>query len=131
MKTTGFEFIVNKKKRLFCCSKTNSQLKLFFLFVYLFLLLSSPAQDHVISIKQYGIKEGLSHRQVNAVLKDKRGLLWVGTRYGLNRFDGYEFVWYTQEKNGMPFNNIEQLAEDGTGNIWIRGGTNRTNIAVL
>ena len=32
---------------------------------------------------------GLSHNQVNAILKDQDGFLWFGTMSGLNRYDGY------------------------------------------
>jgi two-component sensor histidine kinase/ligand-binding sensor domain-containing protein len=91
----------------------------------------SVAGQYVISIKRFGIEDGLSHREVNAILKDKRGFIWVGTRYGINRFDGYSFTWYTSEKNGLPFNNIKELAEDGEGNLWIRGGNQAREIAIL
>jgi len=100
--------------------------------LYFFLLFSCSAiGQYVISIKHFGIEDGLSHREVNAILKDKRGFIWVGTRYGLNRFDGYAFTWYTGEKNGLPFNHIKELAEDGEGNLWIRGGKQTREVAVL
>ena len=47
------------------------------------------AQDNIIQTQHYGVEEGLSHRDVQAVHKDGRGMLWFGTKYGLNRFDGY------------------------------------------
>ena len=76
------------------------------------------AQHHIVSLQQYGIEEGLSHRQVNSIVKDSRGFLWLGTPFGLNRFDGYTFRWWT-EKSGLPNNNVQTLALDAAGDLWI------------
>lgn len=66
---------------------------------------------------------GLSNSNVNAIIKDGYGFLWVATQYGLNRFDGYEFKVYTTtnsgEPNSMITNNIWGISEDGIGNIWL------------
>lgn len=35
---------------------------------------------------------GLSEGFANCILKDYRGFIWIGTRDGLNRYDGYSFV---------------------------------------
>lgn len=80
---------------------------------------SANAQDYVITLKHYDVKDGLSHRQVNCIYQDSRGFIWVGTRYGLNRFDGYSFTWFTKEKNGLPFNDIEKIVEDADKNLWL------------
>ncbi|MGO4292320.1 hybrid sensor histidine kinase/response regulator transcription factor [Chitinophaga sp. RAB17] len=42
---------------------------------------------------------GLSHNQVNAVLKDQDGFLWFGTTYGLNRYDGYSCKVFRKDHN--------------------------------
>ena len=34
---------------------------------------------------------GLSNSQVNCILRDSKGYVWMGTAYGLNRYDGYRF----------------------------------------
>nr|WP_321485311.1 two-component regulator propeller domain-containing protein [uncultured Draconibacterium sp.] len=67
-------------------------------------------------------KDGLSNGNVTSILKDSYGFLWIGTEYGLNRYDGYEFKTYTTEanlSNSIPTNNIQGIQEDGLGNIWI------------
>ena len=81
-------------------------------------LLPLAAQHHIVSLQHYGIEEGLSHRQVNSIVKDNRGFLWLGTPFGLNRFDGYTFKWWT-EGNGLPNNNVQTLALDAAGDLWI------------
>lgn len=64
----------------------------------------------------------LSNNEVTAVLKDKKGFIWIGTRDGLNRYDGRNIVRFRSDpsvKNRIPGNNIETLYEDSEGNIWI------------
>jgi two-component sensor histidine kinase len=73
----------------------------------------------------------LSDRQVNAIQKDSRGLLWVGTKYGLNSFDGYSFKIYTKEQNGLPFNHISTILEDADGILWLIGPSGKTEVALF
>ncbi|MBC7829740.1 MAG: response regulator [Chitinophagaceae bacterium] len=62
----------------------------------------------------------LSHQDVQDITIDKRDLVWVGTRNGLN-------VWSKTTKkfkrfsisDGLPDNNILNIAEDKKGNLWI------------
>ena len=66
--------------------------------------------------------DGLSQNEVTAILKDQKGFLWIGTRGGLNRFDGSKFKIFQPEsgnKNSMISSSVESLFEDGKGKIWI------------
>jgi len=55
-----------------------------------------------------------------AVVKDNDGFLWVGTEYGLNRFDGYQFKLYNKEKNGLYSDKfIQDIKVDAAGNLWL------------
>jgi len=59
------------------------------------------------------------------MLKDVNGFLWIGTRFGSNRFDGSTFKNYFAGKNNKKAiigDQIEKLIEDSLHNIWI--GTN-------
>jgi signal transduction histidine kinase/DNA-binding response OmpR family regulator len=51
-----------------------------------------------VSITSYTQENGLSNNDVLSINKDARGVLWVGTRYGLNRFDGRNFRIFTTEQ---------------------------------
>lgn len=77
--------------------------------------------------RQYGREEGLSNLNVNCAMQDSRGLVWVGTNIGLNRFDGIRFHTYfasnTQDVYSLPSNTINSLVEDAEGRLWI-GTTN-------
>jgi signal transduction histidine kinase/ligand-binding sensor domain-containing protein len=75
--------------------------------------------------KHYQADEGLAHNTVITVMQDSKGLMWVGSRGGLNRFDGYTFKTYRNVKNkfGSIGNNIVvAIAEDKKGMLWVGTG---------
>ncbi|HJV78152.1 MAG TPA: two-component regulator propeller domain-containing protein, partial [Paludibacter sp.] len=69
--------------------------------------------------------DGLSNNSVTALLRDSKGFLWIGTEFGLNRYDGYSFKTFLAQHN-MPntitSNYILGLQEDGLKNLWIDFG---------
>ncbi|MBL7765583.1 MAG: histidine kinase [Chitinophagaceae bacterium] len=81
------------------------------------------AQDDQFIFQNYNEKRGLKNNFVFSLLKDRKGILWIGTQNGLNRFDGAHFYNYQRSKqqNTLPNNSVNCLAEDSHGNIW--GGT--------
>jgi len=83
------------------------------------------AQQPILHTQFYGIEEGLSHRDVQCIHQDSQGFMWIGTNYGLNRFDGYNFKWYTKEKHGLQSNMINHIVEDDEGWMWLFFTTNR------
>ena len=67
----------------------------------------------------------LSNNSVTAILRDSYGFLWIGTEFGLNRYDGYSFKTFLAQPNmpnTMTSNYIVGLQEDGLKNIWIDYG---------
>src|SRR5210317_769320 len=79
------------------------------------------------------VENGLSHNEVTSIVQDKDGFIWIGTRGGLNRYDGYEFEIYNQipgDSNSLVNPSIESLFVDSRGNIWIgtkSGGVSKYN----
>jgi len=68
------------------------------------------------------LDQGLSQVQVNCLMQDRRGYMWLGTKDGLNRYDGYEInVFKTESENpaSLSDNWILALAEDSDGLIWV------------
>ena len=49
------------------------------------------AQDRV-AFRHLTIADGLSQNAVSAIVQDRRGFMWFGTKDGLNRYDGYTFI---------------------------------------
>jgi len=79
------------------------------------------------------VENGLSHNEVTSIVQDHDGFIWIGTRGGLNRYDGYEFKIFNQvpgDSNSLVNPSIERLFVDSKGNIWIgtkSGGISRFN----
>lgn len=80
------------------------------------------AQFHF-SFTHYTSDNGLSQNSITAMLKDRKGYLWLGTRDGLNRFDGYNFTIYNSapdSRTALLSNRIIHLKEDNRGFIWAK-----------
>lgn len=71
--------------------------KILFSFTCCLLSCSIYAQQEQIQFSRIDIANGLSHNQVNVILKDARGFMWFGTLAGLNRYDGYEFKTFKHD----------------------------------
>ncbi len=54
-----------------------------------------------IRFESYTINDGLSSNNIRCLYRDFRGFLWIGTKDGLNRFDGSEFIIYRQKKSDL------------------------------
>jgi ligand-binding sensor domain-containing protein len=91
----------------------------------------AKAQQYTASVKHYGTENGLSHREVNAILQDQQGFMWFGTKFGLNRFDGQKFTTYTKERNGLDFDDVHSIAQDAEGYLWLMGPFGQSRITLL
>lgn len=72
--------------------------------------------------KNLSIRNGLSQNTVNAILQDRKGFIWLGTKDGLNRYDGLSFRKFKHDAaNPRSIGNsfITSLYEDFNGNIWV------------
>lgn len=70
----------------------------------------------------YTTADGLASNDVRAVLQDREGDLWLGTRDGgVSRFDGTSWTTYTRE-DGLASDGVIALVEDRDGRIWAGGG---------
>ncbi|MEO5890036.1 MAG: ATP-binding protein [Ferruginibacter sp.] len=75
--------------------------------------------------------QGLSQGLINDMLQDREGFIWIATKGGLNRYDGYTFKIFTtdpQDSNSICSNSISNLLEDSKGRIWI--GTYDAGVSV-
>lgn len=64
---------------------------------------------------------GLPHQQVEALAQDGKGNIWIGTRNGLVRFDGYVTRCYYNEgtDNSLAHNFVRKLFVDSKQQLWI------------
>ena len=93
-----------------------------FRILLLFCLLSSsvcPAKERQLIFRSFNADNGLAHNTVLAVIQDRTGFMWFGTKDGLNRYDGSE-IRTVAVTDAIPGNNyISALCEDNKGCIWI------------
>ncbi len=86
----------------------------FFAAVFLF----ETALSQITPFRTYSIENGLSESVVHSMIQDDRGFIWMGTGFGLNRFDGVRFKQFYQE-HGLPNNRVNALFQDSDRKIWI------------
>lgn len=93
---------------------------LFTLPIILYFFAVAHAQDNL-KFESITTDDGLVSNYAHYLLADSYGYLWIGTRDGLNKFDGTEFELYTQteDKDGLSNGYISYLYEDWDKQIWI------------
>ena len=73
------------------------------------------------SSRFYGLNQ-LSNNFYTALCQDKQGFIWIGTEYGLYRFDGIQFVNYLNDEKddtSLLENHIRSLTIDKEGRLWV------------
>lgn len=83
-----------------------------------------------VAIARISAEQDLSSNQVYAIVQDKQGFIWIGTEYGLNRFDGRSFTIYMSNPNdstSLSHNLIRSVFADRMGTLWVgtQHGLNR------
>lgn len=62
---------------------------------------------------------GFPSNTVRALSPDSSGNMWVGTDWGLCRYDGADWTIYQTGNSGLPENDIRSLAVAPNGDLWI------------
>ncbi|MBE9563091.1 MAG: hypothetical protein IMF12_09555, partial [Proteobacteria bacterium] len=99
--------------------------------ILLTLILLQVVQAEDIKFEHLTVEDGLSNNIVFSVLQDSQGFIWVGTKNGLSKYNGNEFIVYTHDPddlNSLSGNYVRYLFEDHNGILWIAlrpGGLNR------
>src|SRR5690349_5153389 len=95
-------------------------------------VLAAPltAQERV-AFRHLTIADGLSQNAVSSIVQDHRGFMWFGTKDGLDRYDGYQFVVFRHnpfDSTSISDSEISIVFEDSHGRLWVgtrSGGLNR------
>lgn len=73
--------------------------------------------------KQLWINEGLSQSSVQCIHRDSKGFLWIGTKYGLNRYDNERISTFyanpSDPEGSIPSNDIKFIMEDANNTVWV------------
>jgi ligand-binding sensor domain-containing protein/signal transduction histidine kinase/DNA-binding response OmpR family regulator len=109
---------------------TNAAIMIRFNLFLLFCLLHTGLPAQSIRFDHLNVEHGLSQNTVNCILKDSRGYLWIGTNDGLNRYDGYQFAVFRnnrQDTASLSDNKVYAILEDRQGRLWV-GTKNGLNL---
>lgn len=90
---------------------------LYILYLFFYFVGNISAQN----VKYYSVEQ-LSNTSISCLTQDRQGFIWIGTEYGLERFDGYKFVFYHHEKGNdfsLPDNNVSVIKADKNGDLLV------------
>lgn len=79
------------------------------------------AQQTSYYFKHYNNNSGLSQNTVMSIFQDNKGFIWIGTKNGLNRFDGHDFKIYQRGDSIHELRNsmIFSINEDRNKTLWL------------
>ena len=92
-----------------------------------FLPLLAQAVIPDIRFRRLDTRDGLSNSQVNCILRDSRGFVWLPTPFGLCRYDGYRFrnfYSYERDTTTIRSNRVVAIMEAYDGRLWLDHGFN-------
>ena len=72
---------------------------------------------HVVYLKNYSASDGLPGSQINYLMQDSKGFIWIATDKGVSRFDGQHFKNFTAAE-GLESNEAFRIAEDNYHRIF-------------
>jgi len=101
--------------------KSLKRTSLFIIILLLALAYAGISQTLYATTEIYDETKGLPNNEVRCLLKDTKGYLWVGTIYGLVKYDGNKFVVYNHETNTNSLSGdvITTVFEDNKGRILV------------
>lgn len=80
------------------------------------------AQIKSLNLRHITSEQGISDNQVTCILRDPLGFMWIGTKDGLNRYDGKEFYVFKNNPDN-PYsicgNSIKCIEIDADSLLWI------------
>lgn len=78
-----------------------------------------------LKFRRLDTRDGLSNSQVLCVWRDVNGVVWIGTPYGLNRYDGYRIkTFYSNMRDTTTLRNnyVDGIFEAYDGKLWLKQG---------
>jgi len=83
------------------------------------------------TFKNISTATGLAGNQINSVVQDSAGFVWIGGTDGLQRYDGIRFKTFRHRENdstSLPVNQVLQLLVDKKQRLWVLLGDGKIGI---
>ena len=85
---------------------------------------SASALDTALDVNEYAhtawtVRDGFSLGNIYAIAQTPDGYLWLGSEFGLFRFDGAHSVWQPPSGQHLPSNAVNNLMVTHDGTLWI------------
>ncbi|MBA4319050.1 MAG: hypothetical protein C0412_11685 [Flavobacterium sp.] len=94
----------------------SNNIKYFYVLIIALCCIGMQSQE----IRNLGVKDGINGRQTFNVKQDKKGFIWISTRFGVDKFDGKNITNYNMDvlyKGSNPVRTI-QLVLDKDSTVW-------------
>ena len=96
------------------------------------ILLETVLFAQELKFKHFTSEDGLPSNTISTIFQDSEDFIWIGTSYGVSRFDGYNFLtlqYSIYDSLSLSNNSVQCIIEDEEQNIWIgtAEGLNRFN----
>ncbi len=75
-------------------------------------------------LRLYGVRDGIPVGGTQAIVQDRKGFIWIGTRDGLLRFDGVRFTVFRHDEavpTTLGSNDVATILVDRKDRIWSGG----------
>ena len=97
----------------------STHLKKLLPFILCMQLIHVHAQYPNLVFNKLTIQEGLPDGSIRCLLQDKLGYIWMGTKAGIVRYNGYQTKVYNFGNANVKKASAETIFEDRSGRIWV------------
>ncbi|MBK8451510.1 MAG: histidine kinase [Saprospiraceae bacterium] len=101
------------------------------IYFFKFVLLSTvffpslaKSQNNSLNFQHLTIENGLSDNAVNCITQDNEGYIWIGTEFGLNKYNAYSSKIFHPDKLDSDLNGTSRIIcafRDQKGRLWFGG----------
>ncbi|MDH3452384.1 MAG: histidine kinase, partial [Gammaproteobacteria bacterium] len=90
--------------------------------IFLYSLVAAGFEHAAMRFDRLSVDDGLSQSSVLAIAQDQAGFMWFGTENGLDRYDGFAFRNYNNERgnaNSLANNFVRDFDFGTDGSLWV------------
>lgn len=103
--------------------KLTYTISLLLVFIHYFDIQVFSQHSNYYQFVQITVEKGLADNSINTIHQDAHGFIWIGTEYGLSRYDAYSiknYRWSEDDTASVSDNYIKCIISDTVpGNLWI------------